>query len=516
MLLALSSMICEIDEYSEKSLGISLQSLMKRAGEVVARVVRERVEKGSRVVVLAGKGNNGGDGYAAASELFEEYDLLVYDVFSAGQRTEEGKHFLEEYKQKGGRIENLTLSEKQKEEIKSADCIIDAIFGTGFLGELPELITSLIITLNESVGATKIAIDVPVGINADDGSICVEAASTMSATVALCFIKPGLVSYPAKAYVGKIIYDDLGLPLEKIKERFSFNYYLTDSELASSLIPKREDNSNKGSFGKLLLITGSERFKGAGYLSLEAALRSGVGYVSFVGDSKLCDSLVSAYPEAIYKPYGKMDNLTDDEILEITELSKGQSATLIGSGSGDNESIRRLTYSLLTSEGGALILDADAINSLAAEREKSISIIKEAKRRVILTPHPLEFARLSGSSVSDVQLHRIESAIKFAKENKVVLVLKGAATVITDGDRLYVNSSGSSALAKAGSGDVLAGIISSVIATGKDPLEASALSVYYHGSAADELAKELSVFGVTPSDLPKEVARQIAKETGNK
>ena len=513
MILALSSKISEIDKMAEEKLGIPLEDLMYRAGEAVADAARQMCKAGGKITVLAGKGNNGGDGYAAALSLIRDYSVTVYDVFGVGQRSECGRSFLEKYIDGGGRVTLFEATDGVIADIKSSDLIIDAVFGTGYRGEPPEVIRVLSRIVNESSGAKKLAIDVPMGINADNGSVDTSCAVTASATVALSLVKPGLVSFPAKAYVGRLIYDNLCLPFDKILPKFTFLYKLVDAELARELIPEREENSSKGTFGRMLCVTGSDKYRGAAHLSLSAALRGGVGYVTFVGTGALCDTLSSVYPEAIYLPITSIDSISDGVIGEIVRKSAASGATLVGSGSTVSDGLYRLVCALLSAEGGPLILDADAVNVLAEHRDEALGLIREARRTVILTPHPLEFARLSDSAVSDVQLHRIEAAVKFAAENKCVLVLKGAATVTTDGTEVYINSSGSSALAKAGSGDVLAGFLTSLVASGMPALSGAALAVYLHGLAADALAREYSAFSVTPSDLPLELGRQIARLT---
>lgn len=509
-------MISEIDDYLAKSLGISTLQLMQKSGEAIADAVRKKVEKNKRVAILAGKGNNGGDGYAAACLLMDDYSVIVYDIFSAGQKTDEGKSFLEQYKSRGGEVRCFDNRDATLLEIKNSDCIIDAIFGTGFTGEVPEFLRPLAISVREAVTAHKIAVDVPLGIDSDDGSVSSFAIS-VSATVALSYIKPGILSYPARSFVGEIIYCDLGVPDDKLSEKFEFNYHMVDDEWAKENLPKREENSNKGTFGKLLLITGSEKYRGAAHLSCEAALRGGVGLVTFLGCHDLRCELSAKYPEVIYKEKNIDDTLTDEDIAEIVEMSGKHSATLIGSGSDNTEGLLRLTSALLESEGTPIILDADAINALSGIGEEGIKLLKRAKREVILTPHPLEFARLSMSDVSSVQLHRLAAAKKFAAENRVALILKGAGTVITNGKEVYINTAGSSALAKAGSGDVLAGLLSAFIAQNKaSTLISSALAVYTHAVAGQSLAGEFSSYGVTPSDLPKEIARIIGKvESGD-
>ena len=508
MRLALSHKIREIDIYSSEVLGIPLIDLMDRSGGAVERVLRDHVAKGSRVVILAGSGNNGGDGYALATRILDDYDCTVYDIFSCGQKTNEGRYFRDEYLLRRGNLKQFEFSDSEFSEITNADCIVDAVFGTGFVGDMPEKLDLLIAAVNSSTRAYKIAIDVPLGVNADNGSISRAYACSVNVTVALSFIKPGLVSYPARSFVGRIVYDDIGLPIDKIIKAFEFNFNLVDNKLASSLLPKRPLDSNKGTFGKLLMLTGSEKYRGAAYLSLEAALRGGVGLVTYTGVSSLVGELSARFPEAIYEPREK-DEPSQDEIDKIIALSARHTAVLVGSGSSVTEGLFSCVCRLLNTEGAPIILDADAINAMSDRRDEALEILKNSKRRVILTPHPLEFARLFGTDVASVQSQRIEKAVSFAKEYNCILVLKGAGTIVTDGVSVYINSTGSSALSKAGSGDVLAGLIASVTASGLDPIYAAAISVYFHGLAADVLKDELSVFGVTPSDLPREIARQM-------
>ena len=511
MKLALSSTISEIDKYLVNKKEIPMCELIDRSGRAVANFVRYRVPKGKSVLILAGKGNNGADGYSTALMLMDEYDVLVYDVFSEGQKSEWGKKLCEEYKNRGGRLEGYTPCEKTKSLIKSCDCIIDAVFGTGFTGEAPKIIVSLAIAVREAVGAYKIAVDVPLGINADNGSVS-DFAISVDATVVLSFVKPGIVSYPAKFYVGEIVFDDIGIDEQEISDRFEFRYRLIDTSWVKRNLPKRPENSHKGTFGKMLVITGSEKYQGAAHLSLEAALRGGVGLVSYIGTRSLSSKLADKFPEVIYNTVKSLSVISDKKIGEIVEQSKKFNSVLIGSGSDNTEGILKLTLALLASEGGTLVIDADAINALAGIGEAGIMAIRNSKRKVVLTPHPLELARLISSDVSNMQLNRLAVAEKFAKENNCILVLKGAGTIVTNGYDVYINAVASSSLAKAGSGDVLAGLMASLLANKEIPLiKAVSLAVYFHSIAGVSLADEYSAYGVTPSDMPKEIARQISK-----
>ena len=278
-----------------------------------------------------------------------------------------------------------------------------------------------------------------------------------------------------------------------------------DHVLARELLPKRKSDSSKGSFGRAALIVGSEKYPGAAMLSLESALRGGAGYVNFIGRKSLCEKLSIRSPEALYT---ELDYRVDSEREAIITATSRASSILIGCGCEPSESLYLTVADLLSNDGAPVILDADAINAIS--EFGSSNIIKNAKRRVILTPHPLEFSRLTGISVAEIQTNRQSAATDFAAKHGCILILKGAGTIITDGDTTYINTSGSSALAKAGSGDVLAGLLASLLAFSDNPLITAALATYIHGKAGDNLAKELSEFGVTPSDLPLECARVIA------
>lgn len=511
MLLATSAQIKLIDERVDKILGISTYELIGRAGAAISRTVKDYVARGSKIVILAGKGNNGADGYAAANLLLEDHNVVIYDIFGVGQKGNDGKRYAEQFVSRGGIVKAYTSPDDLKAELANADCVIDAIFGIGVSGELPSFLADVAELLRVEKNAVKIAVDIPLGIISDDGRVDERFAYVADATVSLCLLKPCNVSYPSKGYMGKLYYDSIDISVTDVIPEKDFLYHFVDGDNISDLLPIREDNTNKGSFGKLLLITGSSEYPGAGRLSLEAALRGGAGFVAYLGEKEQNESLLRDFPETIFKSRKALSCLEDADIAEIVELADKYDSVLIGSGCGRSDGLLRLLKALLASYEGNLILDADAINVLSEEREASLGLIKYSQARVIITPHPLEFSRISGISVDAVNRDRIKCAREFSLKCGCITVLKGAATVITDGERCYVNSSGSSALAKAGSGDVLAGALASLVTSSAELLTSSAAAVYMHGRAADELAKELSAFGVIPSDLPRQIAIEIAK-----
>ena len=211
MILVEPSLIPKIDKYADEELLISPLTLMGRAGSAVANAVFSYAKPGSKVRIFAGKGNNGGDGYAAAALLISRYDVKVYDVFSAGQRTPEGMYFLNEYTSHGGVVEALDFSDEQLHDIDSADTLVDAVFGTGFFGELPQKAVRLCDALHSMEDKNIIAVDVPLGINSSDGRVIYSGAYHAKTTVTLGFVKTGLVSYPGKEYVGNIINDNIDM-----------------------------------------------------------------------------------------------------------------------------------------------------------------------------------------------------------------------------------------------------------------------------------------------------------------
>ena len=281
-----------------------------------------------------------------------------------------------------------------------------------------------------------------------------------------------------------------------------------DATFAASLLPDRPDDVNKGNFGRALLFCGSETYRGAACLASEGALAGGAGLVELASCESVVSLVLSRAPSVIGTAY------VPSEIgaylpLKLTEKA---TAVLVGCGSGRSERLCLSLYELMNTPGCPVVLDADALNSLALKRDTSLERLKAAARPLILTPHPLEFSRLSGLAPDAIAADRAGVAARFAKEYGVTLVLKGKGTVIAAPDgALAVNTTGGSGLAKGGSGDVLAGLIVSLAASGIAPFDAAALAVYLHGAAGDALSREYSPLGVRPDDLPREIARQAAR-----
>lgn len=276
---------------------------------------------------------------------------------------------------------------------------------------------------------------------------------------------------------------------------------ITTKEYVSARLPKRSPLSNKGTYGRVLLACGSGDMRGAAALATLGALRCGAGLVTLASERAVIDALSSSIYEAVW---------LDTDVYDLIDVSDNASAVGIGCGSGNTKATYKNVKWLIEREGAPLVIDADGLNVLA----KHADLLKKAKREIIITPHPLEFSRLCKVPVSEIQSNREEYAKAFALEYGVTVLLKGHGTVITNGEEVFINPKGSSALAKGGSGDVLCGMICAFLAQGAAPLDAAVIGAYIHGLAGERLGERISEYGVLASEIPLEAAK-ILKEFQN-
>lgn len=465
--------------------GVSEKELMRSAGEAIYREVIAAVPDGD-IAVVCGSGNNGGDGYAAAAMLAEG-GRSVTVIASAPPRGESSRFFAERYASMGGETLHYADSPMQcADVIADSAVVIDALFGFSFRGQLSGDYAELTELINGS-DAFVVSADMPSGVYADGGYAdgCVSADVTCTFSVN----KPATVSYPAYGFCGRVVLCDIGVPEEAMTDICSAGAILTGDVLGFT--GKRPDNSNKGTFGTLLSICGSPNMTGAAYLSAMGALRSGVGLLMIMSDSETLGVLKNRLSEPVFVPFlsGKP--------------SRRYTALLVGCGIGrvyDNV----LGDILREQQRITTIIDADGINYIASH----INVLTEMQGDIILTPHPGEMARLTGRTVDYVNANREECARSFAMEFRCVLVLKGNRTVIASPTgQVSICPVGCSALAKGGSGDVLAGVIASLAAQGVSPYQAACVGVYAHALAGDRLAAVWGERGVLPHDLPREIGR---------
>ncbi len=472
--------------------GTSYLQMMENAGSRCAEFLLKLLPAEVRTVILCGTGNNGGDGLVTA-RLLRERGREVSVVLSGGEpKTECARaNYV--------RLGDIPVycADNAQEALSAADCAVDCIYGTGFHGELPETAAKLI----SAAGHCKyrIAVDVPSGVNSDTGEID-ERCFRPSHTLVIAAMKAGLLNAPASDILGEVSLHDIGIGDECYKDNSSA--FLTDDSLRRPF-PAHGRNTHKGSFGRLVGFAGSLCFSGAAYMCACAALRSGVGLYFAASPKSAVKIIAAGLHEAVYVPLPENSEgfvKTSPEMLQNIVLPKleAASAVIVGCGLGNSEDTRLLTEFVIRNAACPVIIDADGINSLAG----NIDVLKERTGDTILTPHPLEFSRITGLSVGQIQSGRPDTARKFAREYGAILLLKGADTVIASPDgRVCVNAHACSGLSKGGSGDVLTGIIGAFAAQGIEPFRAACAGAYCHWKAADILSGKMPTESILPTDI---------------
>ena len=486
----------QAEERSEQR-GVSRVALMQNAAKQCLDAIKQRVGDTAckRFAILCGSGNNGGDGVELAALLREEGGKAVVLLTDKLPDTDTARACMELRSEKPDNISFRENPEAAKEQMRSADVIIDCVFGTGFHGELPPAAAEMLAFANAECDALKIAVDVPSGVNADSGEIA-ENSFMPDITLVLGAMKTGLLNHPCCEYCGETKVLDIGITDGCFTD---CEAVFTPSSITDKL-PCRPACANKGDFGKLLNVSGCINYIGAAILSSRAALRIGTGLVTLAATEYVMGAVAAAMPECVYFPLHQDDRgyIYSANAKMLAEAAEKATAVSFGCGMGNNENTSILAETLIRSGSCPLILDADGINCIS----DNINVLKDNDRPIILTPHPGEFARLLGMSAAQVQADRLELAKRFAKDYGVVLLLKGMNTVIAAPDgRVTVNPTGNNALSKAGCGDVLTGIIAGLAAQGVEAYDAAVLGAYLHGKCADELVKDQNPASVLASEL---------------
>ncbi|MCH5200343.1 MAG: NAD(P)H-hydrate dehydratase [Oscillospiraceae bacterium] len=486
----------QAEELSEKK-GVTRATLMQNAAEQCLEAIKRRIGKTAykRFAILCGSGNNGGDGAELAALLREEGGEVTLLLTDGLPDTPTARACMERHGEKPSAISCKEAPDAAKSLLKSADVIIDCVFGTGFHGELPPVAAEMLAYANAECNALKIAVDIPSGINGDSGEIA-DNAFRSDMTLVLGAMKTGLLNHPACEYCGEMQVLDIGISDGCYTE---YEAVFTPPSIMDKL-PPRPIYSNKGDFGKLLNVAGSVSYIGATILSSKAALRIGTGLVTLASTEYVIGAAAAAMPECVYLPLYQDDRgyIYSANAKLLCEAAEKATAVSVGCGMGNNENTAKLTEALIKSGNCPIILDADGINCIS----DNINVLKDNDRPIILTPHPGEFARLLGISVAEVQAHRLERAKRFAEDYGVVLLLKGMNTVIAAPDgRAAVNPTGSNALSKAGCGDVLTGMIAGLAAQGAEAYDAAVLGAYIHGRCADRLVKTRDPSSVLAGEL---------------
>ncbi len=474
--------------------------LMERAATAFVEELHAQGVDGSRVLVACGSGNNGGDGYAIARLLLLEGCSVT--VLAAGEQresraTEENRLQRRIYEAYGGRILNR-LPEREEQPYTA---VIDAVFGVGLSREITGIYAEQIGRLN-ALSGTKVAVDVPSGIS-DSGAI-LGAAFRADLTVTFAFQKLGCVLWPGNTYSGRVVVREIGITEHSFLGELPKAASLEPADLAQ--LPEHVSHSNKGSYGRLLLAAGSAGMAGAAYLGAKAAYCSGCGLVRIATPEENRVILQTSIPEAVLTTYPAGSPLTDEAFGAL----EWADAIVCGPGLGTSPAAMQLLRAVLeyaSAHDVPLLLDADALNLIAQD----IRLLSAPHGTMIVTPHLGEMSRLTGESVALIQSRLIAAAQEFAQKYQVVCVLKDEHTVTaTPEGQIWVNCSGNAGMATAGSGDVLSGLVGSLMAQGLPAEAAAPLGVYLHGLAGDVMAEETGICGLMAGDLPEGIRRVLA------
>jgi len=515
MYLVTASEMQEIDRRTIENFGIPGRVLMENAGRGATRFLLEQFPdiENKRVGVVAGRGNNGGDGYVMARYLKQKgVHVQVYLLTTANRVQGDAAaniKFLRPLDIPLVEIPDETSFSKYQSEMAGFEVWIDAILGTGLKSNVKGFYKTVIEFIN-GLNKPVFAVDIPSGLNSDTGQVC-GACIRARATATFAFAKTGHIIHPGVQYTGALNIVDIGIPPHIVEEVMPRQWLLTRDRIQSCL-PLRMPDAHKGTTGHLLVVAGSPGKTGAAAMTAISALRSGAGLVTLgiaeslnpVLESQVLEAMTAPLPETQPGP-GVLGESAFDTIINLMEEKK---CIAIGPGLGQAKKTKNLVQKIVKSSPIPLVVDADGLNSLAGDAQ----VLKNARAPVILTPHPGEMARLMDTGVGAVQQDRIKCARDFATGFNVHLILKGARTVIAHPDgRVFINPTGNAGMASGGMGDVLTGIIAGLIVQGLSPEYACRAGVYLHGAAADSLVETIGPYGYLASDVMKAVPGEIKK-----
>ena len=503
-----------LDRKAIREAGIPGRVLMENAGEAVADQVRSILNSRpsrSRVILIAGKGNNGGDALVAARLLhLSGVKTVTYLLAGRSDLQEEAAfnwtrlrecHAPREKVAGPGQVSQLSSA------IASADLVVDGILGTGLKGTVRGLPARVIKMINAS-SALVVAVDIPSGLDGETGEAS-GAAVRAAVTVTMGLPKTGLVRGEGLDYCGRVVVADIGFPpelAEKVPGRLEM---ISGGELSLLLSPRRPV-SHKGSFGRVLVLAGSPGFTGAAALSSRAALRAGAGLVTLGIPESLNPVLEAKCTEVMTLPLPETPHRTFSLRAErqILDFCRRADVAVLGPGLSRNEETGELVRTLVRRCPCPLVIDADGLNLIA----RDVSLLRSARSSLILTPHPGEMARLTGLPPGEILANREKIARGFARRYGVTVVLKGAGTLIAPPQgTLRINLTGNPGMATGGTGDVLTGLIAGFQAQGLSPLDAACLGVYVHGRAGDRAAEKVGQISLIASDLLEEVPAVLKK-----
>ena len=508
-----------MDRTAIEVVGIPGVVLMENAGRGATEVMWRYFPDlgGKRVAVLAGGGNNGGDGFVIARHLWQQgVELDVYCLKNKEDYRGDARVNLEIIERLGLPVEEFTDSgsiERLKENLKKADLLVDGILGTGLSAQVRGFYKEVINLVNQ-LGRPVLAVDLPSGLSASSGlplGTCIRA----SVTATFGLPKVGQLVTPGCSYVGHLEVVDIGLPRSVTETPDPPRVWLEAGDLAPLVRPRHID-SHKGSFGHVLVVGGSVGKTGAGAMAGLGAARAGAGLVTLAVPISLHGLMEAKLTEVMTEPLPETADQTvaAAAVPRLQALLEGKQALALGPGMSIHNETVQVVLKLIEYSPCPIVLDADGVNGLV----DNLEVLGGARAPVILTPHPGEMGRLLKSSAGEVQNNRLFLAESFSKQYGVTLVLKGARSIISGPEgRLAINSSGNPGLASGGTGDVLTGLIAGFLAQGLSPFEAACLGVFCHGKAADRLSLRCGDRGMLATDLLREipvVLKTLAEHNG--
>lgn len=497
-----ASQMQNLDRRAIQEFGIPGIILMENAGRATVEVIDKYFSEAGlkKIIILAGSGNNGGDGFVIGRHfLSRSVDVEVFLLGHKEKVTGDAKINLELYQKLQPVQEILSQNDliKLHTLLAHADLIIDALLGTGLHTDVRGLYHDVIEALNDAA-TPVVAVDIPSGVDAGTGKI-MGTAVYADLTVTFGLPKIGLVVHPGIERVGILEVADISIPSYLVKEE-NIQVDLLEADELFPLLGQRNPDSHKGNYGHVLIIAGSVGKTGAAAMSSDAALRIGAGLVTLgvpvslnpVMEVKLTEVMTVPLPETA------LQTISARALPRIDELFEGKKVVALGPGISTHPETKEVVHHIIRTSGIPLVIDADGINALG---EKP-SVLREARCPIVLTPHPGEMARLIGGSIKEVQDDRIGVAKEFAREYGVIVVLKGAATIIAEpAGAVYINSTGNPGMASGGTGDVLTGMIAGLIAQDYTMSEACRLGVFLHGYIADKITGQEGEAGLIATDI---------------
>ena len=483
------------DQYTIQKLEVPSLELMEHAAQACVQVLEDEKVDLSHVCVVCGSGNNGGDGFAIARILQNNrYSVETFCVGNPEHYTKETQEQMYRLQECGGKI---TYGMPQED---SYSVVIDAVFGVGLSRKVEGRYRQVIEQMNRMRG-TKFAVDIPSGLSATTGCI-LGCAFKADYTVTFQLKKIGLELSQGRTMAGKVIVPDIGISTDSICEDQEI-VRTAGKDIYRKMLPDRPEDSNKGTYGRLLVIAGSKGMAGAAYLNAHAAYMTGAGLVRIYTSSDNREILQTLLPEAIITTY---EEYNKEELLSLLTWADG---VCIGSGLGMSRLSEKILKTVIEYVKVPCLVDADGLNLLA---ENNNYLNQMAERRFVITPHMKEMSRLTGTPVEELKADRIQILKDFISRYWITCVLKDSRTLIASEEKgIRMNLTGNSAMAKAGSGDVLAGVISGWMVQGKEAEDAAELGTYIHGLSGDLAKFEKGVYSVMARDLIEYISKALMK-----